>query len=82
MRLPRDVSGSEPAAILKQLGYEVTRPTGSHMRLTTEQNGAHHLTIPKHSSIRVGTLRSILNEIADHFELSKDDLHKQLFGDR
>ncbi|HTF38106.1 MAG TPA: type II toxin-antitoxin system HicA family toxin [Blastocatellia bacterium] len=82
MRLPRDISGSELAAILKQLGYEVTRHTGSHMRLTTEQHGAHHVTIPKHNSIRLGTLRGILNDVADHFELNRDDLLAQLFGTR
>ena len=29
-------------------GYEVTRQTGSHLRLTTEVNGEHHITIPNH----------------------------------
>ncbi|MFM7853545.1 MAG: type II toxin-antitoxin system HicA family toxin [Flammeovirgaceae bacterium] len=48
MKLPRDVSGSEFAKLLKKLGYTVTRQTGSHIRLTTEQNGQHHITIPNH----------------------------------
>ncbi len=49
MKLPRDVSGDELAAHLRKYGYEVTRQTGSHMRLTTLQGGEHHITIPRHT---------------------------------
>lgn len=35
MRLPRDLGGEELAALLGRYGYEATRQTGSHMRLTT-----------------------------------------------
>jgi predicted RNA binding protein YcfA (HicA-like mRNA interferase family) len=35
MKLPRDVSVDELAKALKVLGYNVTRQTGSHFRLTT-----------------------------------------------
>jgi predicted RNA binding protein YcfA (HicA-like mRNA interferase family) len=53
MRLPRDLSGLELAKLLRDLGYEVTRQTGSHMRLTTMQEGQHHITIPKANPLRV-----------------------------
>ncbi len=33
MKLPRDLGGEELAKLLKKYGYEVTRQTGSHMRL-------------------------------------------------
>lgn len=56
MRVPRDVSGSELAKKLKRYGYRVTRQTASHLRLTTEQGGEHHITIPAHKELRVGTL--------------------------
>ncbi len=46
MRLPRDVSGEDLARRLRVLGYEITRQTGSHMRLTTQEGGEHHVTIP------------------------------------
>jgi predicted RNA binding protein YcfA (HicA-like mRNA interferase family) len=46
MRLPRDVSGRDLAKALGKLGYKTTRQTGSHMRLTTTQNGEHHITLP------------------------------------
>ena len=56
MRLPRDLSGSDLAHSLRKLGYSVTRQTGSHVRLTTDEHGEHHLTIPLHSPLRIGTL--------------------------
>ena len=46
MRLPRDLTGAELAMLLKQYGYQITRQTGSHMRLTTMVGGEHHVTIP------------------------------------
>ena len=48
--------------------------TGSHMRLTTTEGGEHHVTIPQHDPLRVGTLSSILNDIAEHLEISRDEL--------
>lgn len=45
MKLPRDVSGDELVKALKLLGYQVTRQTGSHMRVTTTGGGEHHVTI-------------------------------------
>ncbi len=44
MKLPRDISGDELAKSLESLGYQVTRQTGSHMRLTTTEGGEHHVT--------------------------------------
>ena len=80
MRLPRDLSGSDLAQALRNLGYHVTRQTGSHLRLTTTEHGEHHLTIPQHNPLRIGTLSAILADVAAHFELSRDDLIKRLFG--
>jgi predicted RNA binding protein YcfA (HicA-like mRNA interferase family) len=80
MRLPRDLGGAELARALEKLGYRVARQTGSHMRLTTVEGGEHHLTIPAHSPLRVGTLAAILAEVADHFGVSRDALLERLFG--
>ena len=79
MKLPRDLSGIEFVKLLSVLEYIVTRQTGSHIRLTTQLNGEHHITIPNHNPIKVGTLSNILNDIADHFELSKEELNKKIF---
>jgi predicted RNA binding protein YcfA (HicA-like mRNA interferase family) len=80
MKLPRDLSGIEFVKLLSVLGYEVTRQTGSHIRLTTQINGEHHITIPNHNPIKVGTLSNILSEIADHFKLSKEELNQKIFN--
>jgi hypothetical protein len=50
------------------------------MRLTTLQNGEHHVTIPAHDPILVGLLAAILDDVALHFQISCDDLLHQLFG--
>ena len=78
-KLPRSLSGQELIRKLKKLGYTTTRQVGSHIRLTTEENGTHHITIPDHSPLKIGTLSSILKEIADHFKISKEELLDQLF---
>lgn len=60
-------------------GYKITRQTGSHIRLTTQKNGEHHVTIPAHKVLKVGTLNSILKNVAEHLEISKRDILKDLF---
>ena len=79
MKLPRDISGNQLIKNLKPLGYFVTRQTGSHIRLSTEQNGQHHITIPQHDPLKIGTLAAILADIAAHFNLSKNELTKLIF---
>lgn len=74
MRLPRDVSGADLIKAFRPLGYEATRQTGSHIRLTTGENGTHHVTIPNHNPIRIGTLAGILDDVAKHFNISRQEL--------
>lgn len=80
MRIPRDLSASELITLLRKFSYEVTRQKGSHIRLTTTINGEHHLTIPNHNPLKLGTLASILNEVAMHLRLSKEEVFRVLFG--
>lgn len=79
MRLPRDLSGTDLARALGKLGYETTRQTGSHMCLTTQENGEHHITIPRHDPLRVGTLSAILSDVAGHFGTNRDEIVRHLF---
>jgi len=79
MKLPRDLSAEEFIKCTKKLGYEVTRQVGSHIRITTQQNGTHHLTIPNHHPIKVGTLSAILSDMATHFNMSKEQIIQLLF---
>ena len=80
MRRPRDVSGREVAKALEQFGYAVTRQTGSHMRLTTEEGGQHHVTIPAHKRLTIGKINAILWELVSHFGLPRKELLRRLFG--
>ena len=80
MKLPRDVSGHDLARRLKPYGYDVTRRVGSHMRLTTRERGEHHVTIPAHDELRVGTLEYILASVAHHLGLDRGELALRLFG--
>ena len=82
MRLPRDVSGRELAKAAGVLGYQVTRQTGSHIRLTTTRNGEHHITVPAHDALKVGTLAAILGNMAAHLELERDEVAKLMFPGR
>ena len=80
MKLPRDLSGAELAKALSRIGYRVTRQTGSHLRLTTDFPSQHHVTIPAHDPLKVGTLAAILADVAAHLKITRDDLIDQLFG--
>lgn len=79
MRTPRGLSGTDLAQALEALGYTVTRQTGSHLRLSTDQHGRHHVTIPRHDSLKIGTTAAILAEVARHAGLEKDALIGLLF---
>jgi predicted RNA binding protein YcfA (HicA-like mRNA interferase family) len=75
LKIPRNVGGVELASALSVLGYQIVRQSGSHMRLVTTQKGVHHLTIPHHSPLKVGTLLGgILKPVAAHHQLSVDEL--------
>ena len=80
MRLPRSISGKDLVKALQRIEYTMTRQTGSHIRLTTSKPTEHHITIPNHESIRLGTLSSIISEIASHLKISKEELLSRLFG--
>ncbi len=80
MKLPRDLSGDDLTKALAVLGYQPTRQRGSHVRLTTQQGGEHHLTVPQHARLKLGTLAGILATVAAHFNLTRDQLMERLFG--
>ena len=79
MRLPRDLTGAELAVLLGRYGYKITRQTGSHMRLTTMMGGEHHITIPAHNPLRIGTLNGILRDVAEHLAIPREALLSSLF---
>lgn len=75
MKTPRDLSGEQLARLLGQ----TTRQKGSHLRLTTLDPSEHHITIPNHDPLKVGTLNSILSDISEHLKISKQELVSRLF---
>ena len=51
------------------------------MTLTTAiQDMEHSLTIPRHPHLRVGTLGAIVADVAEHFELTSNEVRQMLFG--
>jgi predicted RNA binding protein YcfA (HicA-like mRNA interferase family) len=81
LKLPRDLSGSELANLLRRYEYKVTRQAGSHCRLTSNIRGnQHHITIPAHKNLKLGTLISILSEVSAYLEMPRADLERELFG--
>lgn len=80
MRIPRDLSGSDLIKLLGRLGYAVSRQTGSHIRLTCPVPTEHHVTIPNHDPLRIGTLAAILDSVAAHHGLTREVLLQRLLG--
>lgn len=78
-KLPRDISGDQLGTALKVLDYRMTRQTGSHMRLTTLLEGEHHITIPRHNALRIGTLNAILLDVCSHFRMTREQLLQRIF---
>lgn len=79
MRIPRQISGADLVKALHVLGYERIRQDGSHIRLSTEMNGVHHLTVPNHKPLKVGTLvGGVLKPVAAHHKMSIDALLQKL----
>ena len=75
MRLPRDWSGDDLIRRLERVGYRPTRQTGSHVRLTRrDEAGEHHITVPRHRMLRLGTLSSVLRDVASHLGVERDEL--------
>ncbi len=52
-----------------------------HLRLTSTTKGReHHVTIPTHKQLKVGTLGAILADIASYLETERSKLAEELFG--
>ena len=74
MKIPRNVNGPQLVKALRVLGYAVDRQKGSHIRVTTQQDGENHEVVPHHHPIKTGTLSGIIKRIADHHGLTVDEL--------
>lgn len=73
------VSGNDLIRLLKELGYEVVRQKGSHIRLRKVTTaGEHKITVPNHKEISKGTLNDILTDVSLWNGITKDELIKRL----
>jgi hypothetical protein len=51
------------------------------MRLTSAiKNFEHHLTIPAHKQLSVGTLAQVLTDAASYLQMTREQLAEELFG--
>jgi len=46
--------------------------------MTTESPSQHHVTVPAHDPIRLGTLSAILADVAEHQKISREALLMRL----
>jgi len=75
MKIPRDLSAKDLVKVLTKLGYSQTRQVGSHLRLSIARKGtSFHITIPNHSSIKIGTLNSILKDVSLQLNISREEI--------
>ena len=78
MKIPRDCNGADLARALRHLGYETQRQTGSHIQMSTQRGGEHHVSIPNHRPLKVGLLHSVLKDVAEHHGLTVEELVREL----
>jgi predicted RNA binding protein YcfA (HicA-like mRNA interferase family) len=78
VKIPRDCNGVELVRALRRLGYETQRQTGSHIQLTTQRSGEHHVTIPNHRPLKVGLLHGVLKDVAEHHNMTVEELIREL----
>jgi predicted RNA binding protein YcfA (HicA-like mRNA interferase family) len=68
MKLPRDISAQELIKSLQKPGYSISRQKGSH------------ITVPNHNPIKLGTLSSVIGDLAGHFGQTKEEITAKIFG--
>ena len=75
MKIPRDLSGQELIkSLCRDWGYQCVHQVGSHVVLETEKPSHHRLAIPDHRNLRVGTLNNILRAVAEHKNITREDI--------
>jgi predicted RNA binding protein YcfA (HicA-like mRNA interferase family) len=80
MKIPHDLNSKKLIRLLRKYDYFIERQVGSHIRLSRNISGKEHqITIPNHNPIKIGTLNSILNDVAENLNLSKQDIIDKLF---
>ncbi|MGB4401210.1 MAG: type II toxin-antitoxin system HicA family toxin [Daejeonella sp.] len=75
MKLNRNISGRDLVKLLSKFGYEISRQKGSHIRMTRKtEKGSHHITVPDHNPLKLGTLSGIIADVALQLGVSKEEI--------
>jgi predicted RNA binding protein YcfA (HicA-like mRNA interferase family) len=77
--LPRGISGRQLVRLAERAGYQFSRGSGSHIIMTLTGGGEHHICIPDHKELSVGTLNDILKDMAQQLGIAKALLIKSMF---
>ncbi len=73
------ISGDKLIKLLINLGYEIVRQKGSHVRLRKKTEiGEHNITVPRHREIAKGTLNDILSKVSMWNNIPKEKLIERL----
>jgi len=73
------IAGKRLISVLTEMGYQVVRQRGSHVRLEKlTEAGVHKITIPNHKIIAKGTLNDILTKVSVWNHMTKEDLIARL----
>ena len=79
MKLPRNLNGVVLAkSLVSNWNYVQIHQTGSHIILDTEEPSHQRIAIPAHKSLRVGTLNNILKSVANHKQISRQEILDKL----
>jgi predicted RNA binding protein YcfA (HicA-like mRNA interferase family) len=79
VKLPRNLNGVDLADhLIRHWGYRRTRQTGSHIQIRTDHPSGQSITIPAHWPLKTGTLSGILKDIAEHNQVSREDILRGL----
>jgi len=61
-KLPRSISGQKVVKALQKAGYKNDHMTGDHIILRQNEEPYRRLTVPRHRSVSIGTLRAIIRQ--------------------
>ena len=76
----KNLSGQDVLKIFAKFGFEKVDQEGSHIRMTTRMRREHHVTVPDHKVLPLGTFRAIPREAACHFECTSEEILSRLLG--
>ena len=62
------------------MGTKSPGQVGSHIRLQSSLRGyPHHVTVPDHRNLRLGTLSAILSDVSIYLNIERLKLEQELF---